>query len=473
MKRKVLLCAGAVFFLVLLAVAAYGMFDWRFRAHPPVANYSEPETVAEARQQDLDYLLNLPQTDYSFSEEEEAQFRGFVRSLQGRVGDMSDAEFAMSVAQAAAITKNGHTNLYRKDLFDTLNSLPVRFFWFGDGLHVIRAHENLEELIGARVVSYEGLPPDELVARLAPYVGGNKDYLSFYSPYFFASSQAMHIAGLATSPDQVSVTLRFAGGEERDVVLQPERNATAMMWQDEVPLPILAKQETKSENRWRFPDKGLVTKGFYAKNPKEYHWTEDLPAGGFYVRLRLIQNQDSRQLKDWLTDLKEQLSKDPVEYLVLDVRSAPGGDYTKARDFARDVLELVVPGGKVYLLTDAGTFSAAIVTQAFALHAAGERGVVVGTPVGDDEQFWAESSGALELPNSGLRISVSTGYHDWENGCTDWKRCFWLNIFLGVAAGSLEPDIVAPLTYTDYAQGIDTTLQAVFEAEGITAVTNR
>lgn len=123
-------------------------------------------------------------------------------------------------------------------------------------------------------------------------------------------------------------------------------------------------------------------------------------------------------------------------------------------------------------LTDEGTFSAAVVTAAFIKHAAGKNGKIVGAAMGDDEQFWAEGGAALTLPNSGIKVFVATAYHDWENGCQDWKHCYWPNIILGVAAGKLEPDIIAPLTFKDYSQGIDTTLQAVFAQEAISQTAN-
>lgn len=64
-------------------------------------------------------------------------------------------------------------------------------------------------------------------------------------------------------------------------------------------------------------------------------------------------------------------------------------------------------------------------------------------------------------------IWIATGCHDWENGCDNWKDCFWLNTLFDVAAGPLDPDIYAPLTFTDFSKGIDTTLQAVFTAQGV------
>jgi len=91
----------------------------------------------------------------------------------------------------------------------------------------------------------------------------------------------------------------------------------------------------------------------------------------------------------------------------------------------------------------------------------------VGAPLGDYLQFWSEGGGVFTLPNSGLQIWVATGYHDWENGCNSWVDCFWLNILHGVAAGPLEPDISAPLTYADYSKGVDTSMNAVFAAQGV------
>ena len=469
MKRTLLILIGIVLLSGILFGVGFGAFFWRFQAHPPKASYPPPENEIQARLQDLDYLLNLPETDHSFSDEETVRFEQHVRSLQESVETMSDAEFVMGVAAAAAISENGHTNLITRDLFKNLNSLPVRFFWFGDGLHIVRARDTHEALLGARVVLYEGKTPEALVSGLDPFFGGNAPFLQFNVPSFLASPAAMHAAGLAGQPDQATLTLIFADGRQREVVIEPEENPTAMMSVDEASLPIPSRQEKESGHDWRFAPIDTIAGAHYARQPETYHWTDNLPGEGFYVRLRLILDQDEKSLSRWLADLGERLRAQPVDYLVIDVRSTFGGNYLLARKFALSVSDFVAPGRRIYLLTDGGTFSAAIVTQAFALHAAGAQGVVVGSTIGDDEQFWAEGGGFLTLPNSGLRIWVATGYHDWENGCTDWAQCFWLNIALGVAAGPLDPDINAPLTYADYTNGVDTTLQAVFAAEGITS----
>ncbi|MEO1405913.1 MAG: hypothetical protein AAFV54_05415 [Pseudomonadota bacterium] len=468
MKRKLLIALGVVVLLSLPGAIGAGMFFWKFKARIPPANYSEPRNEAEARLQDLDYLLNLPDVDKSFSDDERAEFLTFVEGLKTNAADMSRAEFAMAVARAAAISENGHTNLYRGDMLDGLTSLPFRFFWFGDGLHIVRTREDHEHLMGARLISYDGRAPEDIMEALEPYHGGNDAFLRFNVPSFLASPEAMHAIGQAISSDKVTLTVELADGTEETLELAVEAEPTPVISPDDAALAMALRRETESTNEWSHLPLENVSASHYGRFPDQLHWIDRLPDDGFYIRMRLILDQEDRNLSNWLADLAKQLKADPADYLVIDMRSAFGGDYTKARKFAQGVRDYVKPGGNIYLLSDGGTFSAAIVTHAFILEAAGDQAVVVGTEIGDFAQFWAEGGGALKLPNSGQRIWVTTGYHDWENGCTDWSNCFWLNIIFGVAAGPLGPDIIAPLTYADYSQGVDTTLQAVFDAEGVT-----
>ncbi len=467
MKRTLIFVLLIIVAVGVLAGAATGAFFWRFNADIPVVEYTKPANHTQARLQDLDYLMHLPRSDHSFSEDETERFKEHVEQLRDSADKMTNAEFAMGVMAAAAISDNGHTNAVVSDVVNSLNSLPVRFFWFGDGLYIVRARASHSELIGARVVRYDGKRPEALVKGLEPYFGGIEGYLRFRSPVFFSSPAAMHAVKLAKNPDQVSLTLEDADGTTHDVTIKTEERATPVMRLEKHPMPTLSEQETKSGHDWRFLNPKKVSSAHYSQNPDTFWWSEALQRGGVYIRLRGIFDDGDKSLTDWLSGLRKDLATDPADYLVLDLRSNYGGNYMLTRDFARNISDLVIPDGRVYLLTDADTFSAAIVTLAYAVHGAGERAVIVGTQIGDDEQFWAEGGDLLELPNSGLRISVATGYHDWENGCQDWVRCFWPNILLGVAAGPLDPDIVAQLTFADYSKGIDTPLQTVLAAEGV------
>jgi hypothetical protein len=85
-------------------------------------------------------------------------------------------------------------------------------------------------------------------------------------------------------------------------------------------------------------------------------------------------------------------------------------------------------------------------TAAILKSGAGRRAIIVGEKIGDDLQFWSEG-GFLVLPNSGLRIHYSDGYHDWEMSFDGEDprrlanpRMAAVNQRYSAAAGSLDPD---------------------------------
>ena len=74
--------------------------------------------------------------------------------------------------------------------------------------------------------------------------------------------------------------------------------------------------------------------------------------------------------------------------------------------------------------------------------------------MGDYAQFWAERGMSFRLPNAGYVINYATGYHDWENGCTNsHPHCFSRNARHDGRPVSLVPDVIKSPTYQEYASG--------------------
>jgi hypothetical protein len=147
--------------------------------------------------------------------------------------------------------------------------------------------------------------------------------------------------------------------------------------------------------------------------------------------------------------------------VVVDLRNDGGGNYLEATAFAKQLPGRVAPDGRIVILTNEHTFSAAIVTAARLRYFAGSRGLMVGQHAGDAEQFWAESASRIVLPNSKIMVNYATGYHDWANGC-GWKdaaRCFWFNWVYDVPAKTLAPDVEIAWKWSDYTRGVDTVEQ--------------
>ena len=77
---------------------------------------------------------------------------------------MSLAEFELAVVRATSRAKNGHTNTSFDAGTCRMNAVPVRFTWFEDGMHVVRARENHADLLGTRVIEIEGNKPEAILA---------------------------------------------------------------------------------------------------------------------------------------------------------------------------------------------------------------------------------------------------------------------------------------------------------------------
>jgi hypothetical protein len=65
------------------------------------------------------------------------------------------------------------------------------------------------------------------------------------------------------------------------------------------------------------------------------------------------------------------------------------------------------------------------------------------------------------LPNSGIPLNVWVAKEDWENGCDDWRVCFWFTMIEDVGVGTLVPDRPVPLSFADYTAGRDLVLETI------------
>ena len=72
---------------------------------------------------------------------------------------------------------------------------------------------------------------------------------------------------------------------------------------------------------------------------------------------------------------------------------------------------------------------------------------------------WKPKGGNAKTP-SGIELHYADGLHDWGDGCTDFRLCYWPVVVYGAAVGSLAPDIPVAMGYAQFAAGEDPTLDA-------------
>ncbi|MDH4986063.1 hypothetical protein QEZ47_11045 [Aminobacter anthyllidis] len=450
----------AAFLIVVVMPLAFIMYPV-FKPYPD-ASPETGDSLAEKNAQDLSHLRNMQLIERSFKPQTSLAFGQSLDELTAKASELDRPALAMAAAKAVALAQNGHTNVLGLAGGQGFNSVPLRLGWFADGLFVVRATTEHRDLLGAQVLTANGLTPDELVAALRPYVGGTDQYARELSPNFMISPELLHAARLAAKPDESEFRLRKADGSEieRTLAVLPGKGepVTRTVWPKRDLSPIAPD---KSDAGWVHVLDGVDTPRYLAR-PGQNSWHAYLEADEIlYVQLNRLRDQEPVLISDYLTGLLAEAGKRKVKHAVVDLRFSPGGNYMLATDFSR-LLPEVVPDGRIFILTSGNTFSAAISIASRLKYYAGERAVLVGEEMGDAGQMWGEG-GTTIMPNSRIAFRYTTAYHDWENGCrlSQLTTCFLPNYFYGTAAGSLQPTVPVAQTFASYAAGEDAVMSEV------------
>lgn len=474
-KRAVLWSLGGVaLVLALMAGGAYALLYPTLRPAPEAA-FPPPASPAEATRQDLTYLRKFADVNRSFTPRTRASFLSQVGALEARSGDLDAAALEMGVSRAVAVADDAHTNVRGAGFGLSLNALPIRVNWFQEGLFIVATDPAHADLLGARVTTEEGRTPAELAAALRPYIGGPESFRREHAPHFMISPAALHAAGLAASPEALDFALVLRSG-----IPAIRRIAAVPGPANGPPLsePVAVIQR---ENHWPRRDLSPVRPlwdprpwehvlgrpaqlPLYLSNPNRFFWKSDLPEGrGLYLQINATRDQPGLgELEPFLAEVLEQVRRDRVRNVVVDLRFNPGGNSDKTMEFSRRLPEVLPADGRIFVLTSGNTLSAAIITTARLRHFGGERVIIAGERMGDREAFWAEGR-PFVLPNSKILIKNTAAFHDWANGCSlsQIGYCYLFNYRWGVAAGDLSPDVAAPIKYSDYVDGVDTVLEAI------------
>lgn len=428
---------------------------------PPLFQ-GEPETVAEARLQDLRHFHHVRRNERSMTDEMRARFDARVAYLEANAGSLTDAEFMLGLARAQAEIDNGHSNTPATRLVARFPRLPVRMTEMDGEIRILRVRPEQQPLLGARVERINGHTVEELLARFRDAYGGNDAFYLTQAPALLDAPDFLAAVDAGEADMPVRLELTLADGETVQVLLDAEPAApdAERAFSGDLPQP------------WVHVTDGWVAaepdaSPLYLQQPGRGYWMERIENTGIvYIALRTnLDDGGEESLAAFSSRVVQTLTEQPARAVVVDQRFSGGGDLTITHEMMAALPDLVGPDGRVYLLTSGNTFSAAIVNLASAREVAPERVLLVGEAIGDRLQFWAEGWG-YELPNSGFRARYSTGFYDLQNGCTGLFRCAWgsLHIF-PILIEDLDVDIPAPLDWAAFIAGRDPAMEAAIAEE--------
>lgn len=431
----------------------------RFQYGPPEPAPAELDDQRAGQTADAEYLARFPEFDRSYSRTSRTQAERLLAQLRTDAANLSHEQFVLRVAEIAALADNGHTSIGENAFKKNTPRLSLRTYQFSDGLYVVWAAPELSDLLGARIDAIDGHSIESLHAATRRYAGGTDAHRQRLLTPMLESPALLQAAGLASSRDALTlrgVRLNGAPFEQRIDAQQRDRSA----WVSSSQRLLFPVWEDAPMVSLMHDDDALPV---YLRHRTELFSLESLPEGGLYIGLAHNADTDDLPIATFLESVTARIRSEHPAYVVLDMRMNGGGDYTTTYAFAR-ALPQTANGAPVYVFTSPWTFSAAITTVAALKDAGGDQVVIVGEPVGDRLDFWAEG-GSFNLPNSFVQVHYATGRHIYNGPCSDRATCFWLNERYPVRVRTIEPEIAAPLTFAAYRELRDPALDAVLARE--------
>jgi hypothetical protein len=415
-----------------------------------VPQYPKPTTRAEAWRQDLDALRSrFLRVDRSFSPAERAQFLEQITDLSASLERSTDPEIIMRMASAVALSGNAHTRLYLLRNRTELRRLPVRVWWFSDGLRVIRTTAAHRNLLGCRIDAIGGVDARRARERVAAAIAGNVSWTDYMSTYFLTSPEALFGFSITPALESVELQLSQCRGQPFRATIAPlplvRRQTPVEAWWDISP--------AHRDDGWTHALANDERVPLALRHPERHYWFTYLPDGTLYFQYNRAMEMPDERMPAFSARLLAAIDSRPPRAFVMDVRFNTGGDLGLTRDLIAK-LEARTRGMPRFAITGRATFSAGI-TAIAAWKTVGDL-TIVGEPIGDALDVWSEG-GNIILPNSGFAAHFANAYHSYSTApCPADVPCY-----LDLSAPDLRPDIPAISRWADYAASIDVAMEAI------------
>jgi hypothetical protein len=366
----------------------------------------------------------------------ESAFDAQVRSLHDDIPHLNDPQIELRIMRLLAALGDGHTELAGGPRPEFAMTLPLKFEMFAEGLFVTASAPAYRNLLGARVLAFDGHPTATVLQNVAPFISRDNDYwLSAVEPYRLRAVPFLNALGLAAKADRVTLRLLLRDGRTQDDVVETTVDHPDI-W-NALPSP----------QGWinLFDVIGKVPPLYLTRTNEHYWFAYDSHARVVYFQYNNVIDTKEEPLSNFAQRLGAFLGSHNVAKLVIDMRWNNGGDtFLNAPLLAMLQCSSVNRKGRLFVIIGPRTFSAGL--NAADYFQRDLNTIFVGEPTGGkpnapgDETFFT-------LPYSKIAVNFSNVY--WESG---WPQD---------ARWAIAPDVYTPRTFADYLAGEDPALNAI------------
>jgi hypothetical protein len=433
--KFILIGISAIVFLLsgltYVAIRAGYMPAPEFMSKQPAPTPTPAGTRDERWQQAVTYLgSQLPYLHVNpFFKVSEADFTQSVDQLYKEVPNLNDEQIVVGLMQIIASIGDGHTRSFPEAEPVSFPSLPLEMRWLDDGLIVVAASPEYEKAVGAKVIQIGAHPVEEVFEAVKPLIAADNDMeILNNTPHYMAMPAILYGLGLIPQKNQVTMYFEVQGGSKFQLELQPASN--------------------NYDSFVTIYDKAGIRRPLYEQDRQTFYWYRYLKEENtVYVQYNVCAEQKEQPFQTFMDKVFGLIDQHEGARLVLDMRFNGGGNEAVLTPFIKAIQSRpsLNASDRLFVIIGRGTYSSALQNAITLSREA--NAVLVGEPTSGKPNHYGEVR-RFRLPNIGLLVQYSTRY--------------WLNDPESDPL-TLEPDLSAPVTFSDLLAGRDPALEAALQ----------
>lgn len=375
--------------------------------------------------QDLDYLSQeLPERHINlYFKVSSDEFNKKVEQLRENISTMKDHEIIVEMMKIVAMVGDAHTRIDPRPA-GKFHYLPLGMYWLVEGLYVISALPEYENLLGKRIISIGNLNIEDVYSQLSSVISHENDsWLINQSPNYMICPEILAGLGIIDSIGTVCLTFDDLGDVNLEAVSQIDLNSMIYLFQ-KLNCPSPFDTQKFMDNYW-------------------YHYFDD--SNTIYVQYNKCAEMETPSFQSFTTELFNFVDSHEVDKFIIDLSLNGGGNSSVAQPLIDGIKHrsYINQQGHLFVIIGRATFSSAVLN---AVQLKNETNALfVGEPTGGKPNSYGEVK-SFTLPNSKIIVSYSTKYFSPYSEDTP----------------SLYPDINVEISFSDIVSCQDPIFDTIF-----------
>lgn len=360
------------------------------------------------------------------------RFEANIDNLKTIIGKLDYNDMKVEISRLVASIGDAHTAV--KLPMNYL--LPLEFYWFKEGIYVVKALGEYKKLEHYKVIEINNIPIAEVLDELSEIISHeNSSYLKSNIVKYIQSIEVLYGLTIVDNIENCTIKFESLNGE---VEIENIRSVDVINY----------NKLLENDNNSRV-NQGLGNSiPVYMRNSNKNYWFEYLENERvLYFKYNACRDTLEQPIDIFIKELIDFIEENNIEKLVVDLRNNTGGDSRLLEPFIEYVKKnkKINIQGNLFVVIGRDTFSSALL-NAFSFKD-NTNGILIGESTGGKPNCYGEIEKFI-LPNSKFLITYSTEYY---------------NLIEDDKIESLLPDINIDISIYDFVNGNDKVISKLKE----------